>query len=117
MSTQAVKAFACMADDNYAPAYEEYVAQASEGIATHVTQEHVRKEVSPELLPILDGFAAKFEFICLNHTSPFFGLPVLTQAPLRVLTSHFGRIQEALKEVRVQVISRLSLRKPGVKVV
>jgi len=106
-----------MADNDYASAYEEYVLQASEDIATHVTQEHVRKEVSPELLPLLDGFAAKFKFICLNHTSPFFGLPVLTQGPLRVLTSHFRRIQEALKEVRAQVLSQLLLRETGVKVV
>jgi len=99
MPTHVLHAFACMTDEGYCEAYHEYVTQACKEIITH-THDEIRKDVSPEFHPFLDSFAPKFKFISLNPTSPLYGLPVLTQAPLRTLTSHLGRITEALKEVR-----------------
>lgn len=112
MRTNVLHAFACMADEEYAEAYDHYVTEACEGIIAYVLQDDVRKEVSPEFYPLLDGFAPKFRFISLNRSSPLYGLPVLTQGPLRAMTMHFGRITEALKEVRYRPSSyQIKLRK------
>ncbi|KAI6025512.1 hypothetical protein EDC04DRAFT_237837 [Pisolithus marmoratus] len=97
MPKQVLNAFACMDEEGYVYAYQEYVQSACDNIMAHV--EEVQEKVPVHLQPLLHGFAAKFKFVCLNHTSPFHGLPVLTQAPLRALANHLGRIQEALKEV------------------
>jgi len=88
-----------MDDEDYACAYNEYVLQACDDIAAYVCEPDVRMEVPTDLHPLLDGFAAKFKFVCLDPTNPFYGLPVLTQAPLRVLASHLARIEGTIKEV------------------
>ncbi|KAI5999911.1 hypothetical protein EDD15DRAFT_2362418 [Pisolithus albus] len=99
MSKHVLNTFMCMNEEEYVLPYEAFVSTAYDNIVHYVKTEEAQKEVPVHLRPLLDGFAAKFKFVCLNHTSPFYGLPVLTQAPLRALASHFGRIQEALKEI------------------
>ncbi|KAI6035898.1 hypothetical protein PISMIDRAFT_15689 [Pisolithus microcarpus 441] len=99
MSKHVLNTFMCMDEEEYVLPYEAFVSTAYDNIVCYVKTEEAQKEVPAHLRPLLDGFAAKFRFVCLNHTSPFYGLPILTQAPLRALASHFGRIQEALKEI------------------
>ncbi|KAI6102269.1 hypothetical protein F5141DRAFT_1217879 [Pisolithus sp. B1] len=99
MTKHMLNTFMCMDEEDYVNAYEAFVSKAYDKIVEYVKTEEAQKEVPTHLRPLLHGFAAKFRFLSLNHTSPFYGLPVLTQAPLRALASHFERIQEALKEI------------------
>ncbi|KAG9309132.1 hypothetical protein JVU11DRAFT_10839 [Chiua virens] len=99
MTKPAQDSFACTEDADYMCAYEQYVMSACDELQEYVKREDTRKEVPQTLLSLLDDFPAKFKFISLNYLGQFYGLPVLTQGPLRLLAKHLARIPEALKEI------------------
>ncbi|KIK77237.1 hypothetical protein PAXRUDRAFT_390292 [Paxillus rubicundulus Ve08.2h10] len=69
------------------------------GCVEYAQKDDVRENISKDLHPLLDGFACRFKFLSLNHLDPSYGLPVLTQSPLRALGHHLERIPAALQEV------------------
>ena len=106
MTKLAQDSFACTEDMEFMCAFERYVKSACDEIQEYVKGETVRADIPEDLLVLLDDFPAKFKFVSFNHVGPYYGLPVLTQSPLRVLAKHLARIPEALKEACTLSVQR-----------
>ncbi|KIK81652.1 hypothetical protein PAXRUDRAFT_807283 [Paxillus rubicundulus Ve08.2h10] len=90
MTNQAVNTFGCVGEEDYMSAYDQYIYITSvcNAIKEYVQKDDVWENISKDLHPLLDGFTCTFKFISLNHLDLSYGLPVLTQSPLRALGHH-----------------------------